>query len=128
MSIGERLQLIRRERGFTLRQLAREADVSVAYLSKLERGDSSPTIDILTKIAGALETSVSELAEVSSRTEPLELPPSLGAFIDEYNQKYPVLNDQDWQRTLMGVRLRDRYPEESEDWLKIFLPMKDALK
>lgn len=126
MSIGERLQLIRRERGFTLRQLAREADVSVAYLSKLERGDSSPTIDILTKIAGALRVSVAELTETSDKTKPLELHESLRAFINEYNQKYPVLNEPDWQKTLMRVRLRDRYPEESEDWLRIFFSMRDA--
>ncbi|MZP19035.1 helix-turn-helix domain-containing protein, partial [Escherichia coli] len=114
--------------GFTLRQLARDADVSVAYLSKLERGDSSPTLDVLTKIAGALEISVAELVETSNETETLDLPDSLRAFIGEYRQKFPVLDDLDWQKTLMRVRLRDRYPEDPEDWLKIFLPMKDAWK
>ena len=45
--IGDRIRALRAERSLTLDGLARLADVSRAMLSRVERGESSPTAQLL---------------------------------------------------------------------------------
>ena len=59
--IGDRIRALRAERGLTLDGLARLADVSRAMLSRIERGESSPTAQLLAKVCGGLGTSLSAL-------------------------------------------------------------------
>jgi len=59
--IGDRIRALRAERGLTLDGLARLADVSRAMLSRIERGESSPTAQLLVKVCGGLGTSLSAL-------------------------------------------------------------------
>ncbi len=118
---GHKIKEIRQERGYSLRALSRRADVSVAYLSKLERNESSPTVGLLSRLAEALGVAVDEL--VDSTPPPEEqaaLPASLVKFIDKFKGEFPELEDPDWQRTLSQVRFRGRYPENYMDWLPIF--------
>jgi transcriptional regulator with XRE-family HTH domain len=51
--IARRVQDERRRRGWSLDMLAREAGVSKSMLSKLERGEASPTAALLGRISGA---------------------------------------------------------------------------
>jgi transcriptional regulator with XRE-family HTH domain len=59
--IGDRVRAFRAERGLTLDGLARQADVSRAMLSRIERGESSPTAQLLAKVCGGLGVSLSAL-------------------------------------------------------------------
>lgn len=127
MTIGERIQKIRREQDKSLRGLAGEVGISVAYLSNIEKGESSPTVEVLQKLADALNVEVRELTEAVEERQVFELPDSLQGFIDAYSSKFEELNDADWQRALSGVRFRGRYPKEPEDWLPIFASMRTAL-
>ncbi|QNE22119.1 helix-turn-helix domain-containing protein [Kribbella qitaiheensis] len=58
---GSRARQRREEAGLTLEQLSKRSAVSRAMLSKVERGEKSPTIGVATKIAHALDTSLSDL-------------------------------------------------------------------
>jgi quercetin dioxygenase-like cupin family protein/DNA-binding XRE family transcriptional regulator len=58
---GERLRTERRARGWPIERLAAASGVSRAMISKIERGESSPTAVVLGKLSAALELSVSEL-------------------------------------------------------------------
>ena len=127
MTIGERIQTIRREHDKSLRGLAGEVEISVAYLSNIEKGESSPTVEVLQKLAKALNVEVSDLTESVEEKAVFKLPPSLQSFIDDYSSKFEELCDADWQRALAGVRFRGRYPAEAEDWLPIFASMRTAL-
>jgi transcriptional regulator with XRE-family HTH domain len=60
-AFGNRVRELRDAAGLTLEQLSQRSGVSRAMLSKVERGEKSPTIGIATKIAHSLETSLSEL-------------------------------------------------------------------
>jgi transcriptional regulator with XRE-family HTH domain len=60
-AFGERLRGERRGRGWSMDRLARASGVSRAMISKIERGESSPTAVLLGKLSAALELSVSEL-------------------------------------------------------------------
>ena len=59
--IAARLREERRKRAWTLDELARRAAVSKAMLSKLERGESSPTATLLGRICGAYGLTMSAL-------------------------------------------------------------------
>lgn len=59
--IPRRVHEERIARGLTLDQLAAQANVSRAMISKIERGESSPTASLLSRIADALSLSMSAL-------------------------------------------------------------------
>lgn len=69
--IGARVRALRAERGLTLDALAQQADVSRAMLSRIERGESSPTAQLLNKICGGLGVSLSHLFTQAQAASPL---------------------------------------------------------
>ena len=70
--IGTRIHELRAEQGLTLDGLARQADVSRAMLSRVERGESSPTAQLLVKICGGLGVTPSVLfAKAEAPVSPL---------------------------------------------------------
>ncbi len=66
MNVGETIRRFRKQQGQTLEVLARGSGVSRAMLSDVERGQKSPTINILAQIAVGLGTTVSELLQEPS--------------------------------------------------------------
>jgi transcriptional regulator with XRE-family HTH domain len=64
-AFGKRLRGERQRRGWSMERLAGTSGVSRAMISKIERGESSPTAVVLGKLSAALELSVSELLSVS---------------------------------------------------------------
>ena len=60
-AFGDRLRGERRSRGWPIERLATASGVSRAMISKIERGESSPTAVVLGKLSAALELSVPDL-------------------------------------------------------------------
>jgi transcriptional regulator with XRE-family HTH domain len=58
---AERLRGLRVERGMTQAQLAERAEVSVAYVGRLERCEAAPGIDLVARLAAALGAKAAEL-------------------------------------------------------------------
>ncbi len=86
-TLGARLRARRTGLGMTLAEVAEKAELSIPYVSNLERGRGNPTIDALRAIAAALDVSVPDLLGEGSEDglDPVELvladaPKSLGAF------------------------------------------------
>ena len=52
--LGQRIKIVRMKAGITQNDLANTSNISVAALSKIERGEVYPTIDTVAKIANAL--------------------------------------------------------------------------
>lgn len=63
MTIGEKLKKSRNEKGMSLRELATKVDLSASFLSQIEQGKASPSIENLKKIANTLDVRVSYLIE-----------------------------------------------------------------
>ncbi len=61
--LGERLRSLRREKGLKLAVVANRSGVSLAYVSEVERGRKLPSLDVLSRLAGALEMSVSDVLQ-----------------------------------------------------------------
>jgi len=49
-----RLRTIRQAKGMTLRETARAAGLNFAHLSRIERREAQPTVDVLIRLAGVL--------------------------------------------------------------------------
>lgn len=61
-TLGEKIKELRNSKGWSLDELAQQSNVSKAYLSQLENGESErPSAEILYKIATTLGTSISSL-------------------------------------------------------------------
>jgi len=59
--LGEAVRTARKEAGFSQEQLAEKADLSTVFISRIERGVESPSVDNLLKIAKALGVRVRDL-------------------------------------------------------------------
>ena len=67
--LGGRVRELRRGRGLTLEELARQSGVSRAMISKLERGEKNPTLVVAAKLAEGLGVTLSRLAGIEERRE-----------------------------------------------------------
>ncbi len=63
ITIGKRMRSYRKERGMTLKQMARRTNLSVSLLSQIERAESSASVSSLYKIANALDVGLEDLFE-----------------------------------------------------------------
>lgn len=61
VTLGGRVQGLRRDLGLTLQQLADAAEVSVSMLSSVERGRKAPTVVMLARIADGLGVPLADL-------------------------------------------------------------------
>ena len=59
--IGEKISKLRKEQGVTIRELSEYTGYSVGFLSNLETGKNSPTVESLQKVAEALRTDIIEI-------------------------------------------------------------------
>lgn len=59
--LGEAVRAERKKAGFSQEKLAERADLSTVFISRVERGKESPSVDSLVKIAKALKVRVRDL-------------------------------------------------------------------
>lgn len=62
--IGENIRLLRKSKGLSQEQLALRAEINASYMGQVERGEKNPTIDVLGKIAQALQTPLEALVSL----------------------------------------------------------------
>ncbi len=58
MDIGSKLKELREEKNLTVKQLAERSGCTTSMISQIEHGKSDPSISMLKKLAGALETNI----------------------------------------------------------------------
>ncbi len=68
--VGRNLRRLRTERGLSLEKLAQASQVSRAMLGQIELGQSAPTINVLWKIAHALDVAFSALIATTATIGP----------------------------------------------------------
>ena len=61
LAIGPRVRALREAMDLSLRELGERAGVSAPMLSQVERGETSPTLAVASRIAAGLELSLSQL-------------------------------------------------------------------
>src|SRR4051812_17383546 len=71
MELGAKLKEVRRGKGITLQEVARETGLSKSFISQIEAGDANPSIGSLKKIADALAMPLAGLFEAETNgTDP----------------------------------------------------------
>jgi len=58
VSIGERITQLRKHKGWSQDELAKQIDSSRIMIGKYERSDNSPSIEVIVKLAKAFDVSV----------------------------------------------------------------------
>jgi transcriptional regulator with XRE-family HTH domain len=60
INVGGRIRELRNEMGLSLRAMARRSGLSVNAISRIERGESSPTVASLLRLAAVLRVHVAD--------------------------------------------------------------------
>ena len=63
---GRNVRAIRLAKGWTQEQLAFEAGVKRAYISEIESGKRNPSLDVVERLANALEVGPEELVRTTN--------------------------------------------------------------
>lgn len=143
LEFGGRLRAARLARGMTLRDMANEAGVSIAYLSDLERAVlANPTLDKLRGIADALRVSIDDLLGTDEAYA--QSPPGLPAPLEEFTgtqafrsevdaearrwRRDPAELRDEWVRLLGAIQLGGRRPPSANDYLFIFESIRRAVE
>ena len=66
-NLGERIRELRDEKDLSMRELAKRAEISSAYLSDIEFDKRHPSDDVMHRLADALDTTFKELKEYDTR-------------------------------------------------------------
>ncbi len=109
--IGNTLRRLRKERSWTLDQLAQATGVSKPMLGQIERGESNPTVVTLWKIAKGLELPFSAFLQSIERPEV--------TVVRQENQ--PVVLDDDRNYVVRNI-LAIRNPQPAELYLAQLFP------
>jgi transcriptional regulator with XRE-family HTH domain len=70
--IGWNLRRLRKERGVTQENFATDSGFNRGYISGVERGARNPSVQVLVRIADALNADVAELFDVAKAAEFVE--------------------------------------------------------
>ena len=69
--LGNRLRATRKERGYSLEELARKTGFSKSFLSQIENGKNSPSIASLRRITQALAVPMGDLFDEKQEPQPV---------------------------------------------------------
>lgn len=68
-ALGDAIRELRKKRKVTQEDLAHDAGITVGTLSLIERGKSNPAWGTVKRIAGALETTMGDLAKRADKLD-----------------------------------------------------------
>ena len=72
-TFGQQLRAARERVGLTQRELAEQAEIADKYVSRLELGIATPSIDVARRLSDALEISIDDLIETRPAAQDAEL-------------------------------------------------------
>jgi transcriptional regulator with XRE-family HTH domain len=101
-TIAQTLKRLRQQRGWSLDAASQKTGVSKAMLGQIERGESSPTIATLWKIASGFDTSFSSFIE-AQLPEASDSQPPQGNFLHRNQQQLQQIHQQDDKIKVMPI-------------------------
>lgn len=107
-TFGGRVQALRTAKGMGLRAFAREVGIAPSFLVGIEDGSRMPSLEVLERIAGALNVPVAELAALDRRLPPPEaeaLQIALSGDPDELGEFMEGLDDWRRDRLVRAARM-----------------------
>lgn len=107
--VGARLRERRMERGISLRQFARDIDVSASFISQLETGKAQPSVATFFSICAALDISTDELFNSDESTEPTPVA-SISGLTDASNNHWLAVDQGGEPSTTTHAREENSSP------------------
>ena len=117
--VGQRVRFIRKVNCCTIKQLSSETGLSIGYLSNLERGLNSPTIDQLQRICATFGVNVSDILSVNKVTSnPLVKARERSVLFDEEaHVKYEMLTEGSHDLEGICITLSEGTTYEKSSWM-----------
>lgn len=120
--IGERIKHLRKERGWTLKDLSGRSQVSIATLSKIENAQVAATFDTLVKVAHGLKISFDSLlketgvARAGGRLAVTEQGDTVHFASEMYDYEVHAVELRRKRMIPLVMRIRARSLEEITSW------------
>lgn len=129
MQLGERIRELRKIKGETLKATSEGTDLSVSYLSDIERGRTNPSLQTLESLANHFGISVTDLlsgVEFAGVKTDNALPPGLADLLND--EEFGEEIDDSWIELLTKINLRGKRPQSKLQWLELYLSLKRILE
>lgn len=123
MGLAENIKRLRIQKQLSQPALAQRAEVSKGYIYMLEsEGVANPSLEILHKIANALDATIAELIDqprVAAVEGQAEIPDALLKFAKQRKRAGEPLSEDDILN-LAKTQFRGKRPETVEDWAYVY--------
>ena len=129
MLLGERIRELRNNKGETLKATSEGTDLSVSYLSDIERGRTNPSLQTLEALANHFGITVTDLlsgVEFAGAKTENALPPGLADLLND--EEFGEEIDDTWVELLAKINLRGKRPQTKLQWLELYLSLKRILE
>ena len=125
--LGTRLRSLRTQRGWTLGDLAQRANLSEAYLSRIESGDRQPSLAVLFDLARTYHISMASLFEEESLNSSVVVRSSDTTVYQGNGLLYRLLSTQANSANLHPIHVtipanrqdEHLYHHEGEEWIYV---------
>jgi transcriptional regulator with XRE-family HTH domain len=108
MNIGQSIRSYRLQKGMSQGDIEKRTGLLRCYLSRVENGHTIPSLDTLSKIAGAMEISLSQFFSDSGHSNGTKGLPQLSEdelrFLSQIRRYAASLNDSDRKLVLAMVK------------------------
>lgn len=124
LDLGARVRELRKARGWTLEQAAKQAGLARSTLSKIENGQMSPTYEALKKLAIGLEISVPQLftppaaEKINGRMVVTKSGEGAAKATTTYEHELLAESLRKKQMLPYRARIRARTMEEFDGWVR----------
>ena len=124
MDLGSKLKNIRKNiKGYTLQEVFEGTEISVSFLSDMERGKTKPSLETLQKLANFYQVNLSDLLDEDqgNKLEQKDLyPPGLRELLQEDANLDPEVIEV----MLTMERRAKRKPETKDQWREYYYSLK----
>lgn len=128
MKLEERIKELRTQHRLTLRDLSESTGLSVSYLSDIERGRTTPSLNTLEALSVAFDISVADLlsgVDFAGEKTIAALPLGLQELLQD--QEFGDQIDEQWISLLNRIELRGKRPQTKVEWLELYLHLRRIL-
>jgi len=129
MQLGDRIRELRRNKGEILKDTSEGTDLSVSYLSDVERGRTNPSLKTIETLANHFDITVTDLlsgVEFAGAKTENALPPGLADLLND--EQFGDEIDDSWVELLVKINLRGKRPQTKLQWLELYLSLKRILE
>lgn len=128
MKLEERIKELRTQHRLTLKDLSESTGLSVSYLSDIERGRTTPSLNTLEALSVAFDISVADLlsgVDFAGEKTIAALPVGLQELLQD--EEFGDQIDEQWISLLNRIELRGKRPQTKVEWLELYLHLRRIL-